>query len=547
MTRGILILLLALAPSAARGSELVLRAPLLVADDSGMRYFGRSVAILDDSQIVVGQDGIALSGRAYVVRYTNDVWVRDLLVPTETNASKEDFGFAVATSTAGEIAVGAPTESENNGAVYVFTWVDMTWESDLVPGDVNAGNLGSSVVFMPGTPDPPDVVLAGDDLQSEGAIKSGAVTVLAGGYKLWTQVGKAHKPPDLPEYAGFGGSIATDGTIAVIGAWLEDNGRGAVYTVTLDGVLNDWERLAPLDLPPGCQFGKAVAIHPDWVLVGAPASGSTGAIFAYSRADQTWTTLDTNLPGATNVGAALALDGDRLVIGDPSFATFGAVLVAREAGGAWEVDGPFQAPDPQMFGRFGAAVAIRGTRVVVGEPERSAKNGAIYDFDLVGSVGDPCALDGDCANGTCSDGVCCDADCGDSEVDCQKCSPDGKCQPLIGDACTEGPGCNMEVCEDPSGASSDGTGVETSGSGTNGGTQTGETAGETSSTSEPTSGTTEPTGGASSPGASGAGAGQTPWEFEPCQCTSVDPLRGVHQTGWFVWVALAWPRRRRRP
>jgi hypothetical protein len=65
---------------------------------------------------------------------------------------------------------------------------------------------------------------------------------------------------NLSDYGRFGRSIANFGTTTIVGAYQEDNERGAAYVFATPGaVLGPEARLQPLDPGVGNQFGDAVA------------------------------------------------------------------------------------------------------------------------------------------------------------------------------------------------------------------------------------------------------------------------------------------------
>ncbi len=135
-------------------------------------------------------------------------------------------------------------------------------------------------------------------------------------------------------------------------------------------------------------FGQAIALAEAEVFVGAPwvdgASSDEGAIrrLAWDRTALTadaWSQASPARFGA-EFGAAVAIDGDRLVIGAPREAggvpTEGAAYVFRRTATGWRQVARLASPAPGFDDQFGAAVAIQGATILVGAPsEDSAAQG----------------------------------------------------------------------------------------------------------------------------------------------------------------------------
>lgn len=343
-----------------------------------------------------------------------------LLVPTD-RLNGDSLGWTVAID--GDIIVaGAPTRNEDGlfraGAAYVFTRVGGAWaqtirlnaEFDLfetmqfgyavgvdddagviaigAPFDVLLGNAsGSAFVF---TRDP-----------GLGWIRDGFLTALDGN--------ESHR---------FGHDVAVDGDLVVIGApFHAANGpsAGSAYIFERSGgAYLQVAQLFPDDAAAFQQFGHAVAVQNDVVVVTAPGAGpssqpSLGAAYVFVRdaaAPQGWRQADRLSAADGESGDALgfdvAIDGDRIVLGardDDDAAGFrsGSIyLFTRIAPGAddWSESGKIYAADPDDADSFGYAVGISGETVVAGAPfdeDAGALAGALYTFHIATSA--PCSAD----------------------------------------------------------------------------------------------------------------------------------------------------------
>lgn len=191
---------------------------------------------------------------------------------------------------------------------------------------------------------------------------------------------------------GFGAALATAGKSllvahvdAINGA---DSGRGGVHAFTLgaDGKWSSSGELPVAKLPARAGFGQALAIAGDVAFVGAPGSGSGGEVRVYRRNGDSWTEagplLPANLAAGDRFGATVAADGDLVAVGAPGRDSKGAIyLFRRGADGSWKADTVLvsrRAPSP---GQFGAAIAIKGNRIVGAAPAANQFAGMAVVFE----------------------------------------------------------------------------------------------------------------------------------------------------------------------
>jgi hypothetical protein len=231
---------------------------LLASDAQSYAYFGRSVALSDDT-IVVGAFRAGSSdsqrGAAYVFERNQggiaDNWGQVTKLTASDATDDDRFGNAVAIS-GDTLVVGAYWEDgwmmDNRGAAYVFArnksgadkWgeVKKLLASDMVAGD----EFGQSVAISV------DTIVVGAHLADAGGDERGAAYVYernTGGGDNWGQVVKL-TASDGADNDNFGYSVAISGDTVVVGAYLEDGrmtgNRGAAYVFT-------WQQLHRTYLP----------------------------------------------------------------------------------------------------------------------------------------------------------------------------------------------------------------------------------------------------------------------------------------------------------
>ncbi|MCI0710659.1 MAG: FG-GAP repeat protein [Chloroflexi bacterium] len=256
------------------------QAKLLPADGSGNDRFGLAVALAGDTALVGSQfddDNGDNSGSAYVFVRSGTTWSEEAKLLPSNGIAGDEFGSSVGLD--GDAAIiGAPTTVFTGvGSAYVFVRSGTTWsqQAQLTPNDGATDEFGSSVA------------LAGDTALV-GAIKyycfsgpCGSAWVFTRSGTTWNQQAKLLPPYGAAaETDGFGGSVALEGNIAVVGAWGDyDNGfySGSAYVFGRVGTAwSQKTKLLSSDLTGGDYFGSAVALNGDTILVGASRDDDNG-------------------------------------------------------------------------------------------------------------------------------------------------------------------------------------------------------------------------------------------------------------------------------
>lgn len=237
-------------------------------EDTEAGEFGRSVAF-DGDRVVVGDANdpttmVSYIGGAYVFARDDEDWTREA---SFTTGAQDLFGTSVAVD--GEtVLVGAPfAEPDENqtGAVYVYEFVDESWERQAVlsPADstdvVYEGRFGQAVALDGGT-----AVVGAPEIPRG----TGRAYVFERTNTGWSQKARM-TAPDISEGAEFGRSVAlVNGTVVVGAPQAHETGRAYVFTGS-----DTWTkplRLAAADPHEDAEFGAAVGLSSTTALVGAP-------------------------------------------------------------------------------------------------------------------------------------------------------------------------------------------------------------------------------------------------------------------------------------
>jgi WD40 repeat protein len=289
------------------------------------------------------------------------------------------------------------------------TWPAMAQVPDALQYTIQApppdlqtfGALGSNVAIGGGLV---AASVPGDDTGWDGA---GVVKIFDASSGALTLIIPNPSPRSDSKDDGFGGSIAMSGAWLAVGVRLEDTptiNAGRVYVYNLAGptpAVPVWTLNAPTPLLND-YYGTDVALEGMRLIVsGARAStdiGSldAGTVYVYDLdgATPTVPTFTLNNPSPQFVrsfGAALAISGSRLVVGAPlnaSGSSVGNAYVYDLSSAAPTVPvHTLNHPNPSNADYFGSTVSIAGTWVVVGAPynDTDANDAGIaYVYDLAG-------------------------------------------------------------------------------------------------------------------------------------------------------------------
>lgn len=374
--------------------------------------FGTTVAISGDTMIVgapqessngTGVNGIENndlapeSGAAYIYVRRDRFWTKQAYL--KASDSQQDFAFGTAVSIDGDtVVVGAPGAFSNNkfGAAYVFVRSGTNWAEQAVLRPSNEGGYFGGAVGVSS-----NVIVIGAYRESSNgtgvdgsqttytSMQSGAAYVFVGNGAFWAQ--RAYLKASNPQaFDWFGYSVAVWGDslayTIVVGAPEEDSNAtgvngdqnnnngfssGAVYVFRKFTEFVQIAYLKASNTGLSDNFGYAVALHDEMLVVGAPAEDSN----------------------------ATGVNGDQ---GNNDASDSGAAYVISRAGGFWLQQAYLKASNPEEDDGFGRSVAVtRDTgvgahyTVVIGARDEDSdgapgnnnafNSGAAYVFSEIGA------------------------------------------------------------------------------------------------------------------------------------------------------------------
>ncbi len=360
-------------------------------------------------------------------------------------AAQDEFGRMVAVS-GGTVIVGKPGPARGPAALYRF-------ERDRSGGWVLAGTFSPPETAENGWRLAPSMQWSGGRL----AVGSADPDVRIGAHLFqYAPDGLAHeaglelpRPPEPEPAAGGPGGTAVDfaGIMSIL--------QPAARTVAVDGdrvavsVASNGSTSAGVHIfqrsargwgfptvlpPPGPEsefpdFGAAMALRRDDMLVSSPGAGEVGQVFVFRPADSPLGNIGISpvdsLEAGARFGAALAVDGGHLLIGAPGARRGSGLVFAyrRFDAGEWELrqvldpgaqdppggQGAMDPRDPAdprgapgagdgggefaPAGAFGATMAVLGDELWVGAPLANDGSGTVHRFRLINGIWQPAPLD----------------------------------------------------------------------------------------------------------------------------------------------------------
>ena len=324
----------------------------------------------------------ALLCGALVVSSTASAQCERQHVQADMPMADDKFGRTVAVSS-GFAAAGLPTDATNgawSGSVLVYrrNTISGHWDQvqEIIPTDNSTGDVLGEFVAMDGT-----MLVASARGDDDLGVNAGAAYVFRfnAATNQWVQEAKLHASDgSAGDY--FGGSIACDGDVIVVGASRYNSpAREAVYVFRRgsDGL---WNEESILDRPADMdRFGLVVGLHQDvvavtgYVVVGYGTTTFRVYVSRHQPLSLGWS-LETILPGTYELsafGAALAVGDDRVVVGEyvpHSTAGWGAgAQVFGRVGGLWTHEAELKPATATENLWLAPWLAISGNRIAIGD------------------------------------------------------------------------------------------------------------------------------------------------------------------------------------
>lgn len=258
------------------GTTWTQQAELTASDRAAGDGFGASVAI-SGSTVVVGATYHSQAGAAYVFVRSGTTWTQQAELSASDGVANDNFGLSVGISGSTAV-VGARFNNSTTGAAYVFGRSGSVWSqlAKLTASDGAANDYFGISVAISGT----TLVVGAYGKTSF----TGAAYTFTGSGASWSQRAKL-MASDGAANDDFGISVAISGSVAVVGSPGKAASTGAAYVFVRSGTA--WSQLAKLtasDGAPNDQFGTSVGASGTSGIVGAYVNNqSRGAAYVFAR------------------------------------------------------------------------------------------------------------------------------------------------------------------------------------------------------------------------------------------------------------------------
>lgn len=359
--------------------------------------FGWAVALSGNTAIIgaPAQDMVGEnSGVAYVFIQSGDRWVQQARIFPRDSAEGDAFGSSVAID--GNTAlVGAIGDNGSSGAVYVFVRNGTIWtqQAKLVAADGGiTAQFGKSIALDR------DTALIGAHFDSnEAGNLAGAAYVFVRAGSRWAQQAKLIGS-DTIDSDLFGWSVALEGNTALIGSLFNTGSifsSGSVYAFNrVGGGWSEQAKLITNDSDVFDQFGSAIALSGNVAAIGAPThdgtSADSGAVYLFELRNGMWgsqtklVVSDSTL--ASQFGSAVSLLNNTVLVGAPAPQATGISYVFERNGASWNQQTRLVPGDGVATDQFGKSVALNEVAALIGAPfndKQGTNAGAAYIFPNV--------------------------------------------------------------------------------------------------------------------------------------------------------------------
>lgn len=380
-------------------------AKLIPSDADLSDEFGNSIAISDNIMMVGAPNeeaGGINRGAVYVYALTGNTWSYQNKLTASDGANYDNFGSSLSMSS-NLVLIGATGHDShslsNAGAAYIFlntsgnTWTE---QIKLSSSDVRVGDFFGKSVAISG-----NLAIVGASWHDiSGISNAGAAYIFANTTgNTWVEQSKLNSSL-YNQNAYFGESVAINGNVALVGAY-KDNSTlstgGAVYAFynSSGNIWNQETKIVASDLATNDQFGNALSLNGNTLLIGSSGDDVAGAAYVFSNTSgNIWAEQAKLTPsqGASqdDFGISVSLSGNMALIGSNGNDEIGtntgtAYLFVSTNISTWIEQEKLVAGDGENDDFFGLSVGLSGNIGVVGAPQENSQgenSGAAYSFDF---------------------------------------------------------------------------------------------------------------------------------------------------------------------
>ena len=254
-------------------------------------------------------------GAVYVFQNNEGTWEEQAFIEKPDVPAMSMFGYSISID-GNNIIVGMRTYNSSvglPGAAFIYNFNGTDWEqtAELIPNEAVVGDWVGVSSYIAG-----DYAIVGAHGTDDG---EGAAYIYKNINDTWTKIIRL-KASDPAEDNYFGSRTVISDNYAMVGAYRNNNGKGAVYIFENNN--DTWEQTQKIVAPDASNndsFGYGIDFYDDMLIIGAFSEGLSGSAYVYKNIDGEWTYFEKIIPsdGAENddFGRSLAISGDNFIIG----------------------------------------------------------------------------------------------------------------------------------------------------------------------------------------------------------------------------------------
>ena len=284
------------------------------------------------SKLLIGAVGFnSYAGRTYVYDASNLATTPTILAPSSTGDYLGGLGSTSLNSIYTTLgSLGDDDLGSGAGAVYVY---DSTNYSSSPTKLAPSGMISGNYMFGYSTLVTSNYIAAGALRDSTAGSSAGAVYIFNTSNLAATPTRLTVTKTGSDEF--FGGSLAANSTQLIVGAQMYNDQKGAVYVYDPNNLSAAPTQLTASDLAGGNRFGSQIAATDSYIIVGAYNNdNSKGAVYVYDATNLAASPTKLVPSSAANddfFGSSVAIYNNMIVVGaygdDDQGSSAGAVYV----------------------------------------------------------------------------------------------------------------------------------------------------------------------------------------------------------------------------
>ena len=350
------------------------------------------------SKLLIGAVGFnSYAGRTYVYDASNLATTPTILAPSSTG----DYLGALGSTSLNSVYTTLGSSGDDDlgsgaGAVYVY---DSTNYSSSPTKLAPSGMISGNYMFGYSTLVTSNYIAAGALRDSTAGSSAGAVYIFNTSNLAATPTRLTVTKTGNDEF--FGGGLAANSTQLIVGAEMYNDMKGAVYVYDPNNLSAAPTQLTASDLAGGNRFGSEIAATDSYIIVGAYNNdNSKGAVYVYDATNLAASPTKLVPSSAANddfFGSSVAIYNNMIVVGaygdDPMGSKSGNAFV-YDASNLSAAPTELYPSDGSSNDQFGYSVSVDANYVAIGANGASSNTGAVYVYDSTNLSAAPTKLTG---------------------------------------------------------------------------------------------------------------------------------------------------------